>query len=103
MPPFVLTAKAKSDLRAIAEFTELRWGKDQRNLYIKRFDDAFHHLADAPLTGKTCDYLLEGYRKFPQGSHIIFYRQESRGRVEIVRILHKSMDVESRFLPDNKT
>lgn len=34
MKPFALTQKAKSDLRAIAIYTEQRWGKDQQNLYV---------------------------------------------------------------------
>lgn len=44
MKAFALTSKAKADLRAIAIFTEKRWGREQRNLYIKQFDDVFHLL-----------------------------------------------------------
>lgn len=36
MKPFALTQKAKSDLRAIAIYTEEHWGKDLHNFYIKR-------------------------------------------------------------------
>lgn len=95
MKNFALTSKAKADLRAIAMFTEERWGKEQRNLYIKQFDDAFHTLTNSPQAGKACDYIRNGYRKFPQGSHIIFYKNGNNVKVEIVRILHKSMDVEA--------
>jgi len=98
MKAFALTSKAKADLRAIAIFTEERWGKEQRNLYIKQFDDAFHMLANAPLAGKACDYIKNGYRKFPQGSHIIFYKDNNKQKIEVVRILHKNMDVESKFV-----
>ncbi len=98
MKSFALTSKAKADLRTIAVFTEERWGKEQRNLYIKQFDEAFHLLANAPLAGKACDYIKDGYRKFPQGSHIIFYKDDNKKKIEIVRILHKNMDVESMFV-----
>lgn len=98
MSSFALTGKAKADLKGIASYTEQRWGKAQRNLYIKQMDEAFHKLAEAPLTGKVCDYIKEGYRKFPQGSHVIFYRRLNGGMIEIVRILHKSMDVDSKLL-----
>jgi toxin ParE1/3/4 len=81
-------------LRAIAIFTEERWGVVQRNLYIKQFDEVFHKLAASPALGKRCDDIISGYRKLPQGSHIIFYKDASSGVIEIVRILHKSMDVE---------
>ena len=93
MKPFQLTTKAKNDLRQIAKFTERRWGREQRNHYLKQIDDAFHLLADTPLAGKECDYIKEGYRKFPQGSHVIFYKAGTTCKIEIVRILHKHMDV----------
>jgi toxin ParE1/3/4 len=54
-------------------------------------------LANAPLAGKACDYITNGYRKFPQGSHIIFYKEGNK-KIEVVRILHKNMDVESKFV-----
>lgn len=95
---FELTRKAKEDLKIIAMYTEKRWGRDQRFLYIKQFDDVFHFLADKPLVGKKCDYIKTGYRKFPQGSHIIFYQEISKEKIMIIRILHKNMDVESKLL-----
>jgi toxin ParE1/3/4 len=79
-------------LRSIAIFTEQRWGKTQRNLYIKQLDETFSLLAQNSETGLSCDYIHEGYRKFPQGSHIIFYKHVSSTNILIVRILHKSMD-----------
>lgn len=97
MKPFVLTRKAKADLYGIAVFTEEHWGREQRNLYVKQIDDVFQMLAATPLTGKDCDYIKKGYRKFPQGSHVIYYRHGSSSIIEIVRILHKSMGVESKF------
>ncbi|MBU0911525.1 MAG: type II toxin-antitoxin system RelE/ParE family toxin [Gammaproteobacteria bacterium] len=97
MRAFVLRQKAMADLRAIAIFTEQRWGKQQRNLYIKQFDDTFHLLAKTPMAGKDCDYIKQGYRKFPQGSHLIFYKDSDSGQIEIVRILHKNVDTEAKF------
>jgi toxin ParE1/3/4 len=97
MKAFELTREAKEDLRKIARFTEKRWGRDQRFLYIKQFDDVFHLLARTPSVGNQCDYIKEGYRKFPQSSHIIFYRESTDSLIIIIRILHKSMDVESKF------
>ena len=97
MSSFALSKLAKIDLKAIAKFTEKHWGKEQRNAYIKQFDDTFHLLADTPAIGKRCNYIRENYQKYPQGSHIIFYRSNSSNNIEIIRILHKSMDVASKF------
>jgi len=98
MKPFELTKEAKEDLRKIARFTEKRWGRDQRFLYIKQFDDVFHLLSKNSSLGKHCEYIKKGYRKFPQSSHIIFYREDKKSKIIIIRILHKNMDVESKFL-----
>lgn len=92
MQPFQLSKAAKNDLRAIAVFTENRWGRAQRNLYIKQLDDAFFMLTQCPELGTSCDVIREGYKKFPQGSHIIFYKQGTLANILVVRILHKSMD-----------
>lgn len=94
MELFQLSTDAKSDLRAIALFTQNRWGKAQRNLYIKQLDDAFRLLSKNVEAGYACDGIRKGYRKFPQGSHIVFYKPSVAGGILIVRILHKNMDVD---------
>ncbi|WP_217266962.1 type II toxin-antitoxin system RelE/ParE family toxin, partial [Vibrio cholerae] len=88
---------AKADLRDIALFTQQRWGKEQRNVYLKQFDDSFWLLAENPDIGKSCDEIREGCRKFPQGSHVIFYQQIGSQQIRVIRILHKSMDVNPIF------
>lgn len=97
MPTFKLKARAKDDLMAIATFTQKRWGRDQRNKYLKQLDDSLHQLADNPNLGSTCDYIRPGYRKFPVISHMIYYRLSSKKCVEVIRILHKHMDVSSKL------
>ena len=97
MSSFTLTQSAKADLRSIARFTEKRWGLRQRNIYIKQFDDAFHILTETPAIGQNCDYIKEKYLKFPQGSHIIFYTVTIQLNIEIIRILHKNMDINTNF------
>ena len=98
MKSFELTKKAKEDLRKIAKYTEKHWGRDQRYLYAKQFDDVFHLLAENPSVGKPCDYIKVGYKKFPQSSHMIFYRKGMKSKITIIRILHKNMDIESKLL-----
>jgi toxin ParE1/3/4 len=40
MNKFVLSAKAKSDLVKIAKYTQLTWGRAQRNDYLKILDNS---------------------------------------------------------------
>ena len=97
MSAFTLTRGARAGLKAIARFTEKRWGRVQRNIYLQQFDDTFHMLAEAPATGTKCDEIKTGYRRFPQGSHIIFYTVGDDRVVQIIRILHNSMDAASKL------
>ena len=92
MGNFRLTAKAKTDLLHIGRATQGRWGKRQRNKYLKELDSTFHYLAEYPEAGAPCDELAIGYRKQPRGSHIIYYKASSTSSVDIIRVLHKRMD-----------
>ena len=89
---FRLTRKAAFDLFQIGRYTEGKWGRIQRDHYLKQLDDAFHLIAKNPEIGKDRSHVLAGYRSFQQGSHAIYYRQTEV--VEIIRILHVRMDVE---------
>lgn len=93
MNKFTLSQLALDDLKSIARYTEDQWGWGKRDIYLKQFDDTFNMLAETPTLGVACDLILLGYSKFPQGSHVIFYRLLADDALEITRILHKSMDV----------
>ncbi len=97
MATFTLTEAAKNDLKGIARFTQRHWGIEQRNKYLKILDNSFHQLAGNPATGRTCHEIKIGYYKFPIGSHVIFYRKKGDLIIQIVRVLHKSMDIEIQF------
>ena len=97
MGTFSITRKAKADLKSIAAYTQRKWGKNQRQIYARQFDDVFHMLSHTPDAGSVCDYIREGYRKFPCSSHIIFYRNLGKDKVDIVRILHKRMDARQQI------
>jgi toxin ParE1/3/4 len=98
MPHFRIKAAAKADVKGIAKFTEQTWGREQRNNYLTELDQVFHHLAENFELGKACDPIHSGYRVFPVGSHLIFYKLGADEVVEIIRVLHKRMDVSARLL-----
>ena len=96
MVNFQLTELAKQDLRSIGRYTQTTWGREQRNIYLAKIDAAFQLLTMEPQLCKSCDDLRAGYRKYPVGKHLIFYRQ-SANSLEIIRILHERMDITARF------
>jgi toxin ParE1/3/4 len=96
MPSFVLTQKAKDDLKEIARYTQTTWGRKQRNRYLAMLDGMFHDLAANPMKGRDCSNIRDGYWKLPVGKHIILSRLEN-GVIEIVDILQECMDIPSRL------
>ena len=97
MPAFKVTRKAQADLIAIGRFTLKEWGTLQRNNYLLQLDHCFSQLSQHPPIGSACHFIAAAYRKFPQGSPPIFYKRGPKGIVEIIRVLHESMDVDSKF------
>ncbi len=97
MPTCKVSRKALADLIEIGRYTTRKWGVTQRNIYLKGLDNCFSQIAVNPEIGMACDYIAKGYRKFPQGSHFVFYKQDGKGMIEIIRVLHKSMDVVMKF------
>ena len=97
MRPYLLTAAARKDLIDIGRFTTEKWGKRQRDKYLKQLDDAFKLLSRQPEMGRDAKDIKPGYKKFNQGSHIIFYRAGTESKIVVIRILHDSMDVEQHL------
>jgi len=52
---------------------------------------AFEGLAESEKTGRPAD-IHEGYFKYLSGAHMIYYRQ-AEDAIEVICILHQSMDV----------
>jgi toxin ParE1/3/4 len=96
MSSFDVSKAARADLKNIAAYTQKTWGACQRRKYLKDLDKAFHFLSDNPLSGNQCDYITKELRKHPHESHTVFY-EISKNSIFIVRLLHKSMDVDSNF------
>lgn len=91
-----LTNEAIKDFKEIGRYTQKEWGRSQRVLYLSKLDACFHIIANEPGIGKPCDDIRPGYRKYHYGRHLIFYKQSSEC-IDIVRILHDQMDIESHF------
>jgi toxin ParE1/3/4 len=88
-----LSPLARADLDGIWEFTVAQWNEAQAESYLLGIDASMKLLAANPRLGRAIDDIRPGYLKFPSASHILIYRLAA-GAIEIIRILHKSSDVE---------
>ena len=90
-----LYPRARADIEKIWLYTLETWSMNQADSYINDIINVFDGLAKGTITGRTVD-IREGYLKHPVGSHMIYYRQ-SPSHIDIVRILHQRMDVDSKL------
>jgi len=93
---FRITPRAKQDLRNIARYTLLTWGRPQRDKYLRAIDRRFSWLAANPNLGTHRPEIKEGYFSYPQGSHVIFYLMREDG-IDVIGVPHQRMDVVGYF------
>jgi toxin ParE1/3/4 len=87
-----ITPRARQDLKAIWTYTVKRWGEPQADLYLQQLDAGIRSLIDFQDIGESCGHIRAGYRRLQVNRHLIFYRRVEM-QIEIVRVLHQSMDV----------
>lgn len=92
-----ISQKAISDLEEIWLYSCTTWSKEQADRYYELLIHEFEYVAKYPTSGRSVAHIREGYRISIIKSHLIFYRILN-SEIEIVRILHQSMDMETRFL-----
>lgn len=91
-----VTPQARADLIKIGRFTEVQWGKAQRNRYLKSLENRFTWLAGNPLAGKHRIEIAPGYYSFPHGQHVVFYHIAGK-MIDIIGVPHQEMDVIAYF------
>jgi toxin ParE1/3/4 len=91
-----ITPKALDDLREISRYTDKQWGRQQRFKYIKQLKNRFSYLAKRPQSGKKRDEIIGSPYSYHEGRHVIFYQSATEG-IEIIRVLHDSMDFPRHF------
>ena len=86
-----LAPLAEIDIEDIWSYTASQWSDARADQYIRDLLIAFAELANGMRIGTARTVRLD-YRQLLVGSHAIFYR-ESSSRIDVIRILHQSMDV----------
>ena len=97
MTRYLLSPAARADLDEIWDYTARHWGAEQADRYVLAIRDACAALADGGKQGRAVDDIRPGYRKLAVPSHVLFYRLTDTGLIDVVRILHRRMDVPAQL------
>lgn len=94
MGSYRLARRAESDLQDIWDYTETTWSTEQAEKYLDGLFNCFQAIAEGRAKTKSIDAIRIGYLKALFVKHNIYFRKAPDHVIEIVRILHVSMDVD---------
>ncbi len=87
---------ARADLIEIWLQTAERWGEAKADAYFAEIKTAERTLADHPRAGVDCGHIRKDLRRYPVGSHFLYYRKTGT-EILIIRVLHKRMNADQHF------
>ena len=95
---YKISKEALSDLEKIWLYTFETWSLEQADRYFNLLMDEIEYLTINPKSGKDYSHVRKEYFSSRVKSHFIFYKINLKvNELEIVRILHQQMDIESRL------
>lgn len=95
---YKISNEAQNDLENIWLYTFEKWSKQQADRYYNLLLDEIEYIAENPEVGKDYSYVRKDYLCTKVKSHFIFYKTNKKeNSIEIIRVLHQQMDIESRL------
>ena len=95
---YILSKEAESDLEKIWLYTFEMWSIEQANRYLDLILDEADYLCLKPYSGFDYGKIRKGYFRTKVKSHFIFYKiNRKNDEIEIIRVLHEMMDIESHL------
>lgn len=88
---------AEGDIKNVWRYSFETWGERQADTYIDDMQETMKNIAQNPEIGIQIDQIRQGYRQYHYEHHLILYKP-TPSAIEVVRILHERMDVESYIL-----
>ena len=90
-----ISTEALSDLEEIWIYTLKKWSKEQADRYYSLLIDDIEFLQSNYYSGKSAEYIRPEYRVSFVKSHIIFYKIVDDQKLEVIRILHQSVNIDN--------
>lgn len=89
---YKLAPSARKDLERIWLYSFEKWSRQQADTYYQNLTACFVRIAEGTTRGKSLSRIKQGYFYCPCGSHFVIYSNDC-GVMQIVRILHKRMNI----------
>ena len=97
MAKVILRQQAIDDLNDIWAYTFEEWSEKQADKYYATLEFACIQIGKNPELGRESDGIHSNLFGLRTGKHIIFYQFITETEIEVLRILHESMDLINRM------
>ena len=97
MAKFSFTNRALDDLIEIWDYSVENWSENQAEKYYNLIIASCIDLANNPQLGKSYNIVSQNLLGYKCGEHIIFFQEIAKNEIEIARVLHGMMDLNSKI------
>lgn len=94
---YIISQRALDDINQIWYYTYKNWSLTQADRYYKLLFDEIKFAAQNFSIIRSAENIRSGYRMSQVKSHILFYKQIDNNTIELVRVLHQSMNIENKL------
>ena len=98
MSVYVISEKAVEDINNIWIYPVENWSVAQADRYYNLIYDEIEYIVNNFDMARDCGEIRKSYKCSKVKSHLIFFKKDKMNEIEVVRVLHEKMDVESRLI-----
>lgn len=90
-----VSTAAQADLDKIWHYTSKKWSIAQADEYYLLLSQEMQNLCANPFIGNNADEIRKDYRVLIAKSHLIFCKITENESINVIRILHQSVNISS--------
>ena len=98
MSQYVISEKAVEDINNIWIYTAENWSVAQADRYYNLIFDEIEFIVNNFDMARDFGKIRKSYKCSKVKSHLIFFKKNKINEIEVVRVLHERMDIESRLI-----
>ena len=97
MSAYVISEKAVEDINNIWIYTAENWSVAQADRYYNLIYDEIEYIVNNFDMARDFGEIRKSYKCSKVKSHLIFFKKDKMNEIEVSRVLHERMDIESRL------
>ena len=95
---YKISIEAQNDIEKIWLYTFETWSLEQADRYYNLIYDEIEYIVNNFDMARDFGKIRKSYKCSKVKSHLIFFKKDKMNEIEVVRVLHEKMDVESRLI-----